>query len=167
MYFEVITFMKEYILEKWLWKDEDFEHMCWHDCKIHAVAFDESNFKLLFDIDYIFKWVEPQEDKYYRFWISPATLVFDNVYDLNIELSSTLGTTIEVVRRINPNKPRNSDYIGKDTEWEWIIETINGQINFKSVGYTLYVRKKPIYNMAQEINFTERGGYSFFTSQVE
>lgn len=45
-----------------------------------------TRFKLLFDIDYIFKWVGPEEDGYYRFWISPATLIFENVYDVNIDL---------------------------------------------------------------------------------
>lgn len=159
--------MEEYILEKWKWTTGDFEQMGWHDCKIHAVAFDEFNFRLLFDIDYIFRWVGPEEDGYYRFWISPVTLVFENVYDLDIKLGSALGTTIETIRRINPNKPRNSDFIGKDTEWEWNIEVTNGQVNFKSVGYTQYIRKRPVYNKAQEIDFDERGGYSFSTNKVE
>lgn len=153
--------MEGYNLDKWIWTTDDFEKMGWHDCKIHAVAFDEFNYKLLFDIDYIFKWGGPEDDGYYRFWISPVTLIFENVYDIDINLGFGLGTIIEDLERINPSKPHNSDYIKKDIEWEWIIETQNGRISFKSVGYTQYVRKVPVYKNVQEIGFEERGGYSF------
>lgn len=153
--------MEGYNLDKWIWTTDDFEKMGWHDCKIHAVAFDEFNYKLLFDIDYIFKWGGPEDDGYYRFWISPVTLIFENVYDIDINLGFGLGTIIEDLERINPSKPHNSDYIKKDIEWEWIIETQNGRISFKSVGYTQYVRKVPVYKNVQEIGFEERRGYSF------
>ncbi|MBM7870716.1 hypothetical protein JOC70_002210 [Clostridium pascui] len=153
--------MGVYNLEKWAWTTDDFEQMIWHDCKIHAIAFDEFNFKLLFDIDYIFKWVGPDENGYYRFWISPATLIFENVYDIDINLSYGLGTIIEDIVRTNPSKPRNNNYIKKNIEWEWIIETTNGQISFKSIGYTQHIRKAPEYKKNQEIQFEERGGYSF------
>ena len=155
--------VERYNLEKWIWSDEDFEKMGWHDCKIHAVAFDEFNYKLLLDIDYIFKWAGPEEDGYYRFWISPATLIFENVYDLDLDLGCRLGMIIENLERINPSKPKNSDYIRKDIEWKWIFQTANGQISFKSVGYNQYIRKAPIYKKNQEIQYEERGGYSFNT----
>jgi hypothetical protein len=48
---------KGYNLEKWIWSIGYYEKMGRHDCRIHAVAFDEFNFKVLFDIDYIFKCV--------------------------------------------------------------------------------------------------------------
>lgn len=153
--------IERYNLDKWIWTTDDFEKMGWHDCKIHAVAFDEVNYKLLFDIDYIFKWVGPQDNGYYSFWISPATLIFENVYDVDINLGFDLGTIIEGLERTSPSKPLNSDYIKKDTEWEWTIETTNGQIRFKSVGYTQYIRKEPVHKKVQEIDFEERGGYSF------
>ncbi len=50
------TSRKQYILEKSIWTDLDFENMGWHDSRIHSVAFGE-NFELIFDIDYIFKWL--------------------------------------------------------------------------------------------------------------
>jgi hypothetical protein len=52
--FGTIVSMKElYELEKTLWTETDFEIMSWHDCPIHALAFDKED-KLLLDIDYIF-----------------------------------------------------------------------------------------------------------------
>jgi hypothetical protein len=153
--------MEEFNLDKWILTTDDFDQMCWYDCKIHAVAFDEYNYKLLFDIDYIFKWVGPEDDGYYRFWMSPATLIFENVYDYEVDLESGLGTIIEDVERNNPKKPLNSEHINKDVEWEWNIETANGRFGFKSVGYTQYIRKVPVYKKVQEIGIEERGGYSF------
>lgn len=154
-------------IEKAIWTTDDFEKMCWHDCKMHAVAFDEFNFKLLFDIDYIFKWVGPEEDGYFGFWITPATLIFENVYDINIDLGDGLGTIIEDLERTNASKPHNSNYIKKGIEWEWIIETTNGQISFKSIGYKQYIRKVPVYKKKQELEFEERGGYSFKAENIK
>jgi hypothetical protein len=47
---------KEYQLEKSLWTEKDFDTMGWHDSFVYGISFGE-NFQLLFDIDYIFKWV--------------------------------------------------------------------------------------------------------------
>lgn len=49
-------------LKKWIRSTDDYEKMGWHYCRIHAVAFDEFNFKLLFDIYYIFEWDGSEEE---------------------------------------------------------------------------------------------------------
>src|SRR5688572_22325516 len=129
---------KEYKLEKSIWTDADFENMDWHDNPIHAIAFTD-NFELLLDIDYIFDWVSKRKE--YIFWISPCTLVFENVYDLTFEIGPiTPGLTIDFVTKENPQKPTNSDFINRDTEFDWIIATQEGTMKFKSVGFTQYVR---------------------------
>jgi hypothetical protein len=70
-----------------LWTEEDFEIMGWHDWRIYAVAFDGKTFESSLDIDYIVNWISPAEgDIYYRFWVSPATSVFANGYNININL---------------------------------------------------------------------------------
>ena len=145
---------------KFTMKTDDFTIMNWHDCKIYAIAFQESEFKLLFDLDYIYKWIL-DEDGRYKFLVAPVTLVFENVCDFNVDIEYNLDVTIEEIQRSNPSKPKNSDYIKKDTQWDWIIETRNGEISFKSVGYTQYTRKYPIYKKTQFLDFGERGGYSF------
>ncbi|MEC0226441.1 hypothetical protein [Paenibacillus alba] len=69
-----------------LWNDEDFDNMNWHDCKVYGIGFDDDKYKLVFDIDYILDWVKPEKDNiYFKFWVAPSTLVFENVYDLNID----------------------------------------------------------------------------------
>ena len=47
-------------MENWIWTENDFEAMYWNDCSIYTIEFDKYNHKLTFDIDYIFKWIEPK-----------------------------------------------------------------------------------------------------------
>ena len=60
--------------------------MGWHDSRIHAVAFLTEKFELAFDIDYILRWVQPSEDEYHRFWVAPATLVFENIHEVKFDI---------------------------------------------------------------------------------
>lgn len=154
---------EEYSLEKWVWTEEDFSKMKWHDCTVYGVAVDKKNYKLMFDIDYIFSWIIPQsQDDYYKFWVSPATLVFENVYNLEIDIESNLEIDIDTIYREQPRQPKNKDYILKDLEWKWVIITQQGEISFQSVGFNMYVRKKPLLQQFQEIELVKRGGISFY-----
>ncbi len=151
--------VKKYHLEKSYWTDEDFDQMGWHDNYIHAISFG-GNFELLFDIDYIFKWV--LTGKTYHFWIAPCTLIFENVYDLQLDIASwNTGIAISDISRENPRRPLNADYISRETEMDWLIDAVQGSIAFKSVGYRQYVRQLPRYFSTQVIDQSERGGISF------
>jgi hypothetical protein len=106
---------------KKVWKEEDFESMNWHDCKVYGIGFDSDNFRLIFDIDYILEWIKPENNKYFKFWVSPSSLIFKNVYDLSIDISITDGFEICKILRENPNAPRNKEHIERDVEWSWRI----------------------------------------------
>jgi len=152
--------MKEvYQLEKTLWTETDFELMSWHDCPIHALSFDKE-YKILLDIDYIFSWVLMKNKRKYKFWISPCTLVFENVYDITFESDHTT-IIIDNISRENPQRPKNAEYLNKDLEYDWIIETTAGEISFKSVGFKQYVRQTPVLVGTQELDFEIRNGISF------
>jgi len=153
--------MEQYKLKKSLWTDGDFDIMGWHDATIHAITWTES--ELIFDIDYIFMRVGPVEDGYYRFWIAPCTLVFENVWDADIDLGDLFASDLEVldINRENPQRPRNADFIGRDTEYDWMINTSVGEIRFKSVGYKQFVRALPILSQSPGLKNEERGGVSF------
>jgi hypothetical protein len=155
---------KQYQLEKNAWTESDFELMGWHDSHIYAISFAE-NFQLQFDIDYIFKWV--LTGKKYKFWVSPCTLVFENVYDVKFDLEcSTPELDIDDIIRENPQRPKNADHIKREIEFDWIIETQQGTISFKSVGYKQYVRKLPRFTNVQYFGTAERDGFSFDKSKV-
>jgi hypothetical protein len=107
-----------YELEKWLWTEIDFEIMGWHDCHIYAIAFVSEKFEIAFDIDYIFEWVYPKpNEKYFSFWVSSATLVFENAYNIEFDISSYNGELeIDLIKRESIGIPRNAQHIGKNEE---------------------------------------------------
>src|SRR6202012_2738132 len=108
-------------LPKGIWTIDDFDEMGWHDCLIHAISFGEE-FKLLLDIDYIFKWV--LEGKRYKFWIAPCTLIFENCYDVKFDLDMSVPRLeMDSVIRENPKKPKNAAYVERQVEFDWIMET--------------------------------------------
>ncbi len=152
----------QFKLDKYIWTEADFDSMNWHDNPVHALTFGD-NYELLLDIDYIFEWV--LKGKKYIFWIAPCTLVFENVYDLTFDIGPTTpGLTIDFVTKENPQRPKNSEYINRDTEFDWTIEMQEGTINFKSVGFKQYVRHSPRLLRTQKLTLEERGGLSFVQS---
>ncbi|WP_343967083.1 hypothetical protein [Kribbella koreensis] len=56
-------------LSKATWTDADFSDMGWHDCRVHAVSIGEYEddalppARLLLDLDYIVRWVEPERSE--------------------------------------------------------------------------------------------------------
>jgi hypothetical protein len=149
-------------LEKLIWNESDFEQMGWHDSKIHAIAFRDETFELALDIDYIVEWVQPNDNKAnFQFWITPSTLVFRNVCDLTVSVEANLSLQIQDIYKTNPRLPKNAKHIQESFEYDWTIETNNGEITFKSVGYRQYFRKKPILSDSQKITLEQRGGVCF------
>jgi hypothetical protein len=147
--------------EKSVWTEDDFHEMGWHDTAIHAIAFPAEAFEIAFDIDYIFKWIKPAEgEKSYRFWISPATLVFWNVIELSIDLSPQEIITLQSIDRRDPGTPRNAEYIERDTDWRWTIDGHHGEITFRACGFNQFTRLAPLLSNRQILSDGERGGFS-------
>ncbi|MEP2510417.1 MAG: hypothetical protein ABJH72_13725 [Reichenbachiella sp.] len=145
-------------IEKLIWNQDDFDQMGWHDSHVYALAFKNENFELIFDLDYITEWVHPNEtETYFKFWVAPTTLVFKNVHSLNIDLDDSLEILIEEIKRDNPVKAINAQQL----EYDWRIETSNGLISFKSVGYVQFIRELPELISTQKIGLEKRGGLSF------
>jgi len=150
-----------YQLPKTTWTEIDFEMMSWHDCPIHALSFSDKH-ELMFDIDYIFKWVLAKNKRSYKFWIAPCTLIFENVYNIQFESGQTT-LIIDSIARENPKIPKNAVYIDREVEYNWIIDTTVGEIDFTSVGYKQYVRREPVLVNTQGLALLDRGGISFET----
>lgn len=147
-----------YSLKKWIWSEADFEDMGWHDSTIHAIAFIPDTYEFALDIDYIFQWVEPvKNEKNYKFWVAPATLVFKNTYDLSLDLRTSSDLTILNMTRKNPTKPRNAEFLKKEIEWLWDIDCQEGNITFQSIGYKMYVKAKPVLQNATSLDARSRG----------
>lgn len=163
--------------EKWIWSESDFEVMGWHDSDIHGIAFYPDTYEIAFDIDYIFvkKFLSPQgtyeyrltPEGYYDCWISPATLVFWNVSDVEFDLRS-YNSALEIdsiERTCEKEKPLNANWIGRDTQWTWILKCQEGEIRFKSVGYFQYIREIP-KPAEMYVGIRARGDQLFFRGRV-
>jgi len=140
--------------------DDDFDDMNWHGCRIYAVAFYPETFELAFDIDYVFS--TEKDETQFRFWVSPATLVFSNVRDLELSISSwNGGLEISSISRTAIGKPINHEYIKRDIEWLWLMECEEGEIILKSVGFNQYIRRQAILTEIPSLLPEERGIASF------
>ena len=154
-----------FTLEKPVWTEADFEQMGWHDVHIHAVAFRPEIFELWLDIDYIFSWVDPKgAETHYSFWVAPVTLVFTNVHTLRFDLESHDGDlSLQGIGRSEPCAARNAEFLTKKTEWLWLLDCNEGEIAFRSVGFSQFTRRPPVLLQAQQLTLEERGGISFVT----
>ncbi|MDH6310479.1 hypothetical protein M2451_004015 [Dysgonomonas sp. PFB1-18] len=139
---------------------QDFENINFHDCKVYAIGFNDETNEFLMDIDYIAEWIN-REKKTFTFNICPATLVFENIWNLNIDISMNVNLTIDNIERCNPHTPRNIKYLPPSSiEYDWNIELLQGQISFKSIGLSLFQRKTTLLSDKQFFTVGERGGVS-------
>jgi hypothetical protein len=148
-------------LEKATWTDADFEVMGWHDCRVHAVSVGvrEDGFpwnRVLLDLDYIVRWMDPAYGgRHFSFWITPATLVFDEAWDITGRLDPT-NDLLEIadLHRLAPPDDKPDPL--------WHIEGQNFDLRLRAPAYTQYLRKPPIHTTtAQYLTHPERGGLSF------
>lgn len=146
--------------QKMLFTEQDFALMSWHDNPIHAVAFGPGPGEVCFDIDYIFKWEQPlPNERYYRFWISPATLVFEDVSDLKVEHdASYTGLTI---LRINREDATKDGVALPKPAWNWTLHCVEATWTLRATGYRQLVRRPPTLLAKQRLAHDERGGFSF------
>lgn len=141
---------EEYQIEKWKWNQDDFEQMGWHDNPIWAMSFDDD---VKFDLDYLFKWVQPvSPNSNYRFWISPATLIFKNPTKFKVEIETDFVNGLEIadIKRKTINGKTN-----------YLIETQEGRIIIETEEYEQIIRRPPSLQISQSLPELERGEYSF------
>jgi hypothetical protein len=149
---------KGFQLKKSVWTHHDFETMCWHDSTIYGVSF--HSWELAFDIDYIFKWEDQGQDAGYRFWVSPATLVFQDVNGWKGTAEIWTGFPLTpVIMEIKRSTKRNNNLAGEP--WHWIIELEHGHLEFHAGGFTQFTRAKPIFQHGQTVLRETCGDVSF------
>lgn len=146
-------------VSKAVWSDADFPVMGWHDCRIHALSLIEDDdlppARLLLDLDYIVRWVEPARwRKHFTFWIAPATLVFEQTWDLTGDIGPLYGNLeISDLHRLAPPDERPYPL--------WHIEGHEFDLRFRARGFRQYLRTPPQHVDRQVLTMTERGGLSF------
>lgn len=144
-------------LSKSVWSDADFEEMGWHDATIHGVYLQQTDAvlpRLLLDLDYIVRWVHPlPPEEYFSFWLSPATLAFEDVWDLEGDLAGA-DLQIDTLHRLAPDD-------GREDLPLWHIEGHAFDLKFRASSYRQYFRRPPRLNSRLMLSPTARGGCSF------
>jgi hypothetical protein len=148
-------------LSKATWTDIDFAVMGWHDCHVWAISvteYDDDTLpptRLLLDLDYIVRWVEPESpERHFTFWITPATLVFEMAWDITGDFGP-LNDALEIadIHRLNPPDDGPDDL--------WHIEGQNFDLRLRARGYRQHLRLPPQYVHRQLLTMDQRGGISF------
>ncbi|MEH1017486.1 hypothetical protein V6U90_30915 [Micromonospora sp. CPCC 206060] len=168
--------------ESGLWKatltDEELVEMPWDFCRIHAFAvtayegppWDDmtpegyrehddldptapSDLLLHLDLDYIVRRVEFGPLRDVRYWVAPATLIFDNVWDI-------VGSLRSVCLPLELKSLRQEEATGRAQDHCWHLEGRDMDLRFQASRYTLYVRRPPRYG-DRVLRMAERGGISF------
>jgi hypothetical protein len=137
----------------------DYDAMGWHDCAVHAIAWqplpDEPG-RLLLDIDYILEWVAPEPPaRTLSFWVSPATLVFEPAWDLVTDIDRTgwsFKLSLDAIRRSEPDERGNYD---------WTLEGDGISVSLGAPGFTQYLRRPPVHCPGPTLPAEERGGLGF------
>lgn len=132
--------------EKIIWDDNDFNQLGFHDNRLYSITFGHKEFNLTLDLDYIIKWSAELD----MFWVVPAYLSFENVFNTKIELSfdNTSDIIIDSIKRgkesLTPNK--------KLTQREYVIETNVGKIVFIATGFKLLFRGEIVKTAQQDLD---------------
>jgi len=148
-----------YQLEKPIWDDSDFEVVGWHDATVWSILPNPTEYEFLLDLDYIFKWVAPEDGvSYFKFWVSPVTMVFQNAYDLQIDISSSPGS-IEIAD-LHRDKPELLPHNNLSVR-TYRFECQEGEISIKASGFRMFVRRNPALLDTQSLSLQQRSGVSF------
>lgn len=168
-----------------VWTDDDFEIMYWHDATVHAVAVESAQQdrhawltrkradslareirgadRLLLDLDYALgDDFEPGDElgrtkDWPSFWMSPATLVFEDIADLEGEVGLNIvhrgQLALDTVSRSEP---------ADDGRRSWSLRGHTFRLTFSACGYRMFVRREPVLVAARTfLAVEERGGLSF------
>ena len=130
-----------------------------HDTLIHSFGFNPEKCQLILDLDWIVK--AEFKSGSYEYQVSPSTLVWDNVWDVQFDLATNLSITIDDFNVLTRSTPNNVRYLD-DASYEYLIslECLEGTIQFRTIGGKLYKRSRDYVGMNSSLSVKDRGGFS-------
>jgi hypothetical protein len=153
---------ESYSLDQWIWTHADWERMGWHDATVHAMGYaSASEWEFAFDIDYILAWVQPAPgQKHFTFWVAPATLIFEHVSDLRIDMEPRGEISVQDLR-CDDEQPLRPGFDGPASDWRWTLDCNEGEISMRATVFRQIFRRPPVHRDHQKLALDDRGGISF------
>ena len=123
--------------------NHDFWYMGWNNSRLYSMSFPDEEWRLGFDIDYIF------ESSKAGFLVAPCHLQFANVHSLKIDADFAMNMLIFIseIRRSGPEESPN----GEVDMWDFEIECDNATFTFTASGYEMIVRHAPMLSETFDI----------------
>ena len=126
------------------------------DTYIYGWGINGDSYELYLDIDCICSVI--YANGAYMFEVSPATLVFSNVWNLSIEIETNDAIIVENVE-VNANRTSHNNR----ELWEYtvIIDCLQGSISFNAVGGELIKRTKGVLQKQEYIGISRNRPINF------
>ena len=114
-----------------------------HDTYIYGYGINSRKHELYFDVDIVQEGVENNGKCMFK--VRPATIVFKNVWDITIDVSTDDDIIISHIETTKCGIPKNKDYVNYENEYKVNIECLQGNIMFKTAdGYLVFKGKEEI-----------------------
>ena len=97
---------------------------------------------------------QTQPGQAFSFWIAPATLIFEDAWSFEAEVSeySEIHLALDRIQRSEP------DQFGR--RW-WTLDGHQFTARLLAPGFTQVLRNEPIASHRQSLSIEERGGHNF------
>ena len=86
-----------------------------HDTYIYGYGINSKKHELYFDVDIV---QEGTDNDKCLFKVRPATIVFKNVWDINIDISTDDDIIVSHIETTKCGAPKNKDYVNYEIEYE-------------------------------------------------
>ena len=139
--------------------EQDLDQLSWHDNHCHGfriMAGVHGAGQLILDLDYILEWRRATESTF-QFLIVPATLTFQQVTNLKIELDYAVATaamspfSMDGIRRTLEQRERNLAQV-----WHIDINWREGEIRFEASGFEQRTTGEPVLSDAMYLEAKDR-----------
>lgn len=129
--------------------NDNLNQLSWHDTAIHSILFPDEN-KIIIDIDYIQQWISPSNDEiYYRFLLSPATLKFEDISSFRLDIDAFNGQLMSLDKfELTQNE---------FDLWQCNLICHYGEIEITAKEVSFVIRGNPIPSEQQRLSSSERG----------
>jgi hypothetical protein len=143
-----------------IWTAVQFSEMSWHDNHVHGFSIrggEHGSGELILDLDYIVEWICGVGERA-QFRVAPATLAFQQVTDLRIDLDYASVTAALGPFSIGEIRREPIQYPTGWTTYRWTIDVNwpRGAITFQAPGFTQVLRGPAMVTSEQWLDPAER-----------